>query len=102
MMVIQMSDRGPTRLRVMIDLADGRLTVELAATLMSPGRRHVFRLRPAFEAHGPSGLISRERGRPSGRGRAEIFHRTVLALVREPHPDVGPTRAIKMPAARPR
>ena len=32
--VIQMSDRELTRLRVMIDLADDRLTVDAAATLM--------------------------------------------------------------------
>jgi hypothetical protein len=31
--VIQMSDRELTRLRVMIDLADDRLTVDAAATL---------------------------------------------------------------------
>ena len=33
MTVIQMSDRELTRLRVMIDLADGRLTTETAAAL---------------------------------------------------------------------
>jgi hypothetical protein len=38
--VIQMSDRELTRLRVMIDLADDRLTVDAAATLMGLGRRH--------------------------------------------------------------
>ena len=31
--VIQMSDRELTRLRVMIDLADDRLTVDAAATM---------------------------------------------------------------------
>jgi hypothetical protein len=38
--VIRMSDREPSRLRVMIDLADDRLTVDAAATLIGPGRRH--------------------------------------------------------------
>jgi hypothetical protein len=33
MTVIQMSDRELTRLRVMIDLADGRLTVEGSAAI---------------------------------------------------------------------
>jgi hypothetical protein len=47
----------------MIDLADGRITVETAATLMSIGRRQVFRLRRAFEVGGPSALVSRKRGR---------------------------------------
>jgi hypothetical protein len=100
MTVIQMSDRELTRLRVMIDLADGRLTVEAAATLMSVGRRQVFRLRHAFEAGGPSGLISRKRGRPSNRKRGEIFQRSVLALVREHYPDFGPTLAVEKLAER--
>jgi hypothetical protein len=48
MTVIQMSDRELTRLRVMIDLADGRLTPAAAGTLMGIGRRQVFRLRRAL------------------------------------------------------
>jgi hypothetical protein len=100
MTVIQMSARELTRLRVMIDLADGRLTVEAAATLMSVGRRQVFRLRHAFEAGGPSGLISRKRGRPSNRRRGETFQRSVLALVREHYPDFGPTLAVEKLAER--
>ena len=64
MTVIQMSDRELTRLRVMIDLTDGRLTAEAAAALMSIGRRQLFRLRRAFASDGPTALISRKRGRP--------------------------------------
>jgi hypothetical protein len=52
MTVIQMSDRELSRLRVMIDLADGRLTLEAAGTLMGIGCRQVFRLCRAFEASG--------------------------------------------------
>src|SRR6201986_2860472 len=91
--VIQMSDRELTRLRVMIDLADGRLTVEAAATLMGIGRRQVFRLRGAFPAGGPSARVSRKRGRRSNRTHGETFRRTVLALVQEHYRDFGPTLA---------
>src|SRR5580698_8360604 len=91
--VIQMSDRELTRLRVMIDLADERLTVDAAATLMGLGRRQIYRLRRAFSAHGPTGLASRKRGRPSNRTHGETFHHTVLTLVREHYPDFGPTLA---------
>ena len=45
--LIQMSDRELTRLRVMIDLADDRLTVDAAATLMGLSRRQLYRLRGA-------------------------------------------------------
>ena len=57
MTVIQMSERELTRLRVLIDLSDKRLTVEAAATLMGLGRRQVYRLRRAFAAgSGRSGV----------------------------------------------
>ena len=100
MAVIQMSDRGLTRLRVMIDLANGRLTVEAAATLMGLGRRQIFRLRRAFAAAGPSALASRKCGHPSNRRHGEAFRRTILALVREHFPDFGPTLATEKLAER--
>jgi len=93
MTVIQMSDRELTRLCVMIDLTDGRLTPTAAGTLMGIGRRQVFRLRRAFEAGGPSGLVSRKHGRASNRKRGEAFRGTVLALIRERYRDFGPTLA---------
>jgi Helix-turn-helix domain len=95
MTVIQMSDRELSRLRVMIDLGDGRLTLEAAGTLMGIGRRQVFRLCRAFEASGASGLISRKRGRASNRKRGETFRHTVVALIREHYPDFGPTLAME-------
>jgi hypothetical protein len=45
MAVIQMSERELTRLSVLIDLSDDRLTVEAAGTLLGLGRRQVYRLR---------------------------------------------------------
>ena len=72
--VIRMSDRELTRLRVMIDLADDRLTVDAAATLMGLGRRGCSRLRRAFSADGPAGLTSRKRGRWGGSGCSMICH----------------------------
>jgi hypothetical protein len=98
--VIEMSDRELTRLRVMIDLADDRLTVDAAATLMGLGRRQIYRLRRIFSADGPAGLASRKRGRPSNRKYGETFRATVLRLVREHYPDFGPTLAVEKLVAR--
>ena len=100
MTVIQMSERELTRLRVLIDLSDQRLTVEAAARLMGVGRRQVYRLRRAFAAGGPVALVSRKRGRPSNHCHGETFRRTVLTLVREHYPDFGPTLAVEKLAAR--
>ena len=58
MAVIQMSGRELTRLRVLIDLSDDRLTVEAAGRLLGLGRRQVYRLRRAFAVDGPTALVS--------------------------------------------
>ena len=91
MAVIPMSDRELARLRVMVDLADGRLTVDAAAALMLIGRRQVYRLHSAFAANGPAALASRKRGRPSNRKHGDAFRRTALTLLREQRlrPDLG-------------
>ena len=83
MTVIQVSQRELNRLRVMIELLDGRLTSRAAGELMGIGRRQVFRLRRAFVAAGPSGLLSKKRGRPSNRRHGATFRRAVMDLVRE-------------------
>jgi hypothetical protein len=100
MTVIQMSQRELTRLRVLIDLSDKRLTVEAASTLMGLGRRQVYRLRQAFADDGPSVVVSRKRGRPSNHRHGETFRRTVMTLVREHYRDFGPTLAVEKLVAR--
>ena len=95
-----MSDRELTRLRVMIDLADGRLTVDAAAALVGLGRRQIYRLCRAFSAGGPAGLVSRKRGCPSNRKHGETFRNTVPRLVREHYIDFGPTLAVEKLGAR--
>jgi transposase len=93
MTVIMVSRNELTRLRVLIDISDGRLSVEDATGLIGVGRRQIYRLLDAFRARGPEGLISRKRGRPSNRARGAVFRETVLAIVRERYADFGPTLA---------
>ena len=88
-----MSRKGLARLQVMIDLRDGRCSVEQAADLMGVGRRQVYRLRDAFLRHGPPALASKKQGRPSNRAYEAAFRRTILNLVRENYAGVGPTYA---------
>jgi hypothetical protein len=93
MTVITMSRTELSRLRVMIDLADGRTRVEDAAALMGLQRRQVYRLLDAFRTHGPDALISKRRGKPSNRAHGAAFRQTCLAIVRERYEDFGPTLA---------
>ena len=91
--MITMSRNELARLRVLIDVADGRLSVADAAGLIGVGRRQIYRLLQTFRADGPDGLISRKRGGPSNRALGAVFHETVLAMVRERYADFGPTLA---------
>jgi winged helix-turn helix protein len=86
-----MSDGELTRLEVLRDLDHGRLTTETAAQLLRLGRRQVFRLLRAYRTEGPTGLISKRRGRRSNRRKPDAFRRAVLALIREWYWDFGPT-----------
>src|SRR6476660_7881575 len=94
MTVITMSREELTRLRVLVDIADGRLSVADAAGLIGVGRRQIYRLMDAFRARGADGLISRKRGRFSNRALGAVFRETVLAMVRERYTDFGPTPGV--------
>src|SRR5215467_9498954 len=88
-----MSDGELTRLEVLPDLDQKRLTTEAAARLLRLERRQVFRLLKAYRSEGPAGLISKRRGRRSNRRKPEALRRTVLAMIREWYRDFGPTLA---------
>jgi winged helix-turn helix protein len=86
-----MSDGELSRLEVLRDLDQKRLTTEAAAQLLGLERRQVFRLLKAYRTEGPTGLISKRRGRRSNRRKPEALRRAVLALIREWYWDFGPT-----------
>src|ERR1700751_3864597 len=93
MTVITMSRNELTRLRGLIDIADGRLSIADATGLIGVGRRQIYQLLQAFRADGADGLISRKRGGPSNRAMGLVFRETVLAIVRERYSDFDPTLA---------
>ena len=65
-----MSDGELSRLEVLRDLDQKRLTTAAAAQLLGLGRRQVFRLLKAYRTEGPTGLVSKRRGRHSNRRKA--------------------------------
>src|ERR1700751_2470632 len=88
-----MSDGELSRLEVLRDLDQKRLTTEAAAQLLGLERRQVFRLLKAYRTEGATGLISKRRGRRSNRRKPEALRRAVLAMIREWYWDFGPTLA---------
>lgn len=47
----------------------------------------------AYRLHGPGGLISKQRGRPSNRRKPETLRTEALRIITELYPDFGPTLA---------
>ena len=82
-----------TRLELLRDLDQRRLTVETTAQLLGLERRQVFRLLKAYRCEGATGLISRRRGRPSNRRKPEEVRDEALAIIRKRYWDFGPTLA---------
>src|SRR4051795_8250442 len=78
-----MSDKELTRLEVLRDLDQQRLTPTAAAQLLRLERRQVFRLLKAYRAEGAAGLVSKRRGRPSNRCQPAELRATALAIIRE-------------------
>src|SRR5438045_1946095 len=88
-----MSDGELSRLEVLRDMDQRRLTTEAAAQLLGLERRQVFRLLKAYRSEGATGLISRRRGRPSNRRKPEEVRDEALAIIRKRYWDFGPTLA---------
>src|SRR5260221_5688348 len=93
MTVIAMSRTEIDRMSVLQDLAANRIKVTEAETLMSLGRRQVFRLAKAYAQRGPEALVSRRRGRPSNRAYPGDLRDMATGIIRERYPDFGPTLA---------
>ena len=88
-----MSDGELSRLEVLRDLDQRRLTAAAAAQLLGLERRQVYRLLKAYRTEGPAGLISKRRGRSSNRRKPEAVRTKALSVIRERYWDFGPTLA---------
>ena len=90
---ITMTMRELDRFKVIQDVADGALMPWRAAERLGLTTRQVRRLVVRLREHGPGGLVSRRRAKPSNnRLDAETANRA-LAIVRDRYADFGPTLA---------
>lgn len=88
------------RLTVIKALVRGEITCAIAALRLGLGARQVRRLRDRVVELGASGLISRQRGRPSNRQLAPGLMQAALEIVRANYPDYGPTLVAEKLEAR--
>ncbi len=81
------------RVAVVAQVAERRLGQREAAERLGLGVRQVRRLVARYRDRGAGGLVSGHRGKRSNNAIAASVRREVLGLVRERHPDFGPTFA---------
>ena len=90
---VTMSTKEIERGELIRRVREKRLTQARAGALLGLSLRQVKRLCQRFKADGLSGLVSRQRGRPSNRKLAVEMKAKVVALVRERYADFGPKLA---------
>ncbi|GMG90044.1 ISNCY family transposase [Cupriavidus metallidurans] len=88
-----MSMREVDRMKVIQAVADGHLARWRAAERLGISARHVRRLVLRLQEDGPSGLVSRKRGRASNRQLPPGLESRVRGLIRDSYADFGPTLA---------
>lgn len=91
--LVTMSRRELDRAGVFARIAEGRLTQVRAAELLGLTVRQVRRLCRVYADEGPSGLVSKRRGRPSNRRLPTSVRERAIELVRARYVDFGPTFA---------
>ncbi|MBF6990829.1 ISNCY family transposase [Cupriavidus sp. IK-TO18] len=91
--VITVSMRELDRLKTVQAVVDGQLRPGVAAERLEITDRQFRRLLERYRQEGPSGLISRRRGRPSNNRMPADREAVALGLIREHYSDFGPTLA---------
>lgn len=100
MTVMTMSAGEISRFDTLMRVQRGELRVVDAMARLGLARSQVFKLLARLRDEGPSGLISRKRGRPSNRRFSDAFRERVIAIVRARYADFGPTLAAEYLAER--
>lgn len=90
---ITMTMREADRLKTIQAVVDRMLRVGQAAQRLGMSRRQIERLVGRYLDDGPSGLVSRKRGRPSNNQLGPGIAERAITLIRERYADFGPTLA---------
>ena len=98
--LVLMSERELSRVEVLSQVRQGRMTAVTAANVLGLSRRQVQRLLKRFQSDGPAAIRHKARGRRSNNGIDPGIREFAIALVRESYLDFGPTLAAEMLAER--
>ena len=92
-MFLRVSRTELERIEVIQRVVDRRLSQRQAAGILGVSARQVRRLVRRLTAEGPTGLVSKKRGKPSNNRIEDSAREQALAVVRERYHDFGPTLA---------
>ncbi|SAJ62608.1 integrase catalytic subunit [Burkholderia multivorans] len=90
---ITMTMRELDRFKVIQDVADGKLKPWRAAERLGLTTRQIRRLVGRLREHGPQGLVSQRRAKPSNNRLDAVTADRALSIIRERYTDFGPTLA---------
>lgn len=90
---ITMTMRELDRFKVIQDVADGKLKPWRAAERLELTTRQIRRLVGRLREHGPQGLVSRRRAKPSNNRLDAVTADRALSIIRDRYADFGPTLA---------
>lgn len=88
---IEMSYKEMERLKIMLKIEGGEITVSEAAESLRISQRQLYRIKKRYREEGEAGLVHRLRGRPSNRGYAKEIRLKVRRLFWEQYRDYDPT-----------
>jgi transposase len=88
-----MTMRELDRYKVIQDVADGTLKPWRAAEKLGLTTRQIRRLVGRLREHGPQGLVSRRRSKPSNNRLDAVTADRALSIIRDRYADFGPTLA---------
>ena len=89
--LLAMSQKERSRLVMMTRVREKAMTIREASEMVGVSYRQCRRIYKRYREEGDRGIIHRNRGRPSNRGKPHELKGKVLALYREQYWDFGPT-----------
>jgi transposase len=91
--LLQMSAKELSRVEVMQKLSEKRMSQKEAGAMLDISTRQIKRLLKAYRKKGATGLVSKQRGRPSHNRLSEDVKKRALNLLKTKYQGFGPTLA---------